>query len=243
MIGYKMWATLLAQALVPAGILVIAADYRNYPFGTVPAMIQDVEDVLQWAFEHCDDYGGDPNQIILVGQSAGAHLGMMSVLRRRWNIKGFLGLSGVYDMREITRNFAKHGLSHDFVQQCLFQNRMDECDPTILISLEEKTMPLLPPIELWHGTGDKTVSHDTSKSHRTLLDEWGASMYSHTRLLTIRLLGRARESSHSNLNPTASRYISRPISTGRIRMPSLRPFLRATMPSIETFVPVFRNGA
>jgi prenylcysteine alpha-carboxyl methylesterase len=179
MIGYKMWATLLAQALVPAGILVIAADYRNYPFGTVPAMVQDAEDVLQWTFEHCEEYGGDPNQIILVGQSAGAHLGMMAVLRRHWKIKGFVGLSGVYNMREVTRHFARHGLPYDFVEQCLFQSQMDECDPSKLILLEATTKPPpLPPIELWHGTADKTVSHDHVRRLAPLAREW--ELHTHT---------------------------------------------------------------
>jgi acetyl esterase/lipase len=158
LIGYKMWAALLAQALAPAGILVIAADYRNYPFGTVPDMVQDVEDVLEWTFENCEVYGGDPKKVVLVGQSAGAHLGIMALLRRQWDIKGFIGLSGVYDLRDATKLFGRHGLSAKFVKERLFDNRMTECDPTQILREEGKNLPL-PPIEIWHGTADKTVRH------------------------------------------------------------------------------------
>jgi prenylcysteine alpha-carboxyl methylesterase len=163
-------------------------------------MIQDAEDVLRWSFEHCKDYGGDPDQIVLVGQSAGAHLGMMAVLRRHWNIKGFVGLSGAYDMRKITRHFARHGLPNDFVQQCLFQNRMDECDPTILLLQEGKKMPhSLPPIELWHGTGDKTVELRQVLEFSYILAGRMGEIHSHMPLLgTIRRIGRAPRISHLN---------------------------------------------
>lgn len=48
-IGYKMWGALLAQSLVRSHqALVVIPDYRNYPFGTVPDMIQDTEDAIVW---------------------------------------------------------------------------------------------------------------------------------------------------------------------------------------------------
>ena len=73
-IGYKMWGALLARTLTRAGIVVVIPDYRNYPSACIPEMVQDVETSLQWTRQHVAAYGGDPNKIVVVGQSAGGHL-------------------------------------------------------------------------------------------------------------------------------------------------------------------------
>jgi len=74
-IGYRMWGTLLGRALAPLGVLVIVPDYRNYPTTDVGGMVDDVDASVQWAFDHVGEYGGDADGIVLVGQSAGAHIG------------------------------------------------------------------------------------------------------------------------------------------------------------------------
>eukprot|EP00571_Detonula_confervacea_P001340 CAMPEP_0172321942 /NCGR_PEP_ID=MMETSP1058-20130122/44714_1 /TAXON_ID=83371 /ORGANISM="Detonula confervacea, Strain CCMP 353" /LENGTH=386 /DNA_ID=CAMNT_0013037567 /DNA_START=92 /DNA_END=1252 /DNA_ORIENTATION=- len=74
-IGYRMWGTLLGRALAPFGILVIAPDYRNFPQVNIEGMVQDIDLSIQWVFDHVEDYGGDKEKVVLVGQSAGAHIG------------------------------------------------------------------------------------------------------------------------------------------------------------------------
>lgn len=74
-IGYRMWGALLARALAPFGILVIIPDYRNFPRVNIDGMVHDVDMCIQWVFDHCDEYGGDKDKVVLVGQSAGAHIG------------------------------------------------------------------------------------------------------------------------------------------------------------------------
>ncbi|KAL3798981.1 hypothetical protein HJC23_005120 [Cyclotella cryptica] len=80
-IGYKMWGTLLARALSP-NILVIVPDYRNYPRVTIEGMVDDVDASVDWVLKHVDKYGGDKNRVVLVGQSAGAHLGGLVVVKK-----------------------------------------------------------------------------------------------------------------------------------------------------------------
>jgi prenylcysteine alpha-carboxyl methylesterase len=167
LIGYKMWAALFAQALSTFDVLVVAADYLNYPFGTVPEMIEDVQDVIQWTLDHCHEYGGNPDKIVVVGQSAGAHLGMMALLRKRqekeeqYKIKGFIGLSGIFDLSDASDLYAHHGLSEAFVEEQLFGNQLRQCDPTRALAEVANATDNLPPIEIWHGTADKTVSFIT----------------------------------------------------------------------------------
>ena len=70
-----MWGTLLARALAPFGILVIIPDDRKFPRVIIDGMVHDVDMCIQSVFVHCDAYGGDKDKVVLVGQSAGAHIG------------------------------------------------------------------------------------------------------------------------------------------------------------------------
>ena len=81
-IGYKMWGCLLARALVPFGILVIIPDYRNYPKTDIQGMVNDVDTSIQWVMDNAHKYGGDNKRVVLVGQSAGAHLATTVVARK-----------------------------------------------------------------------------------------------------------------------------------------------------------------
>ena len=82
-IGYKMWGALLARVLVPHGVLVVIPDYRNFPQANVGEMVEDVDEAIQWTLDNCATYGGDPKRVLVVGQSAGAHLGRCVLLRKR----------------------------------------------------------------------------------------------------------------------------------------------------------------
>ena len=80
-IGYRMWGFLFGLALQRRGVLCVSVDYRNYPQVRIQRMVDDVGDALAWTVEHAARYGGDPGNISLVGQSAGAHLSAMLLLR------------------------------------------------------------------------------------------------------------------------------------------------------------------
>jgi len=81
-IGYRMWGTLLARALSPFGILCIVPDYRNFPRVNIEGMVRDVDAAIQWVMDHAEEYGGDRDRVVLVGQSAGAHIGGVVVARK-----------------------------------------------------------------------------------------------------------------------------------------------------------------
>ena len=81
-IGYKMWGALLARVLVPLGVLVVIPDYRNFPQTDIGGMVEDVDEAIQWTLRNCKTYGGDPKRVVVIGQSAGAHLGSCVLLRK-----------------------------------------------------------------------------------------------------------------------------------------------------------------
>ncbi|MFN8552853.1 MAG: alpha/beta hydrolase [Candidatus Obscuribacterales bacterium] len=56
------------------GIVFISTNYRLAPNAMHPKEIEDIASAFAWVKAHAKDYGGDPNQIYVMGHSAGAHL-------------------------------------------------------------------------------------------------------------------------------------------------------------------------
>eukprot|EP00198_Chlamydomonas_reinhardtii_P013109 XP_001702446.1 carboxyesterase-related protein [Chlamydomonas reinhardtii] len=115
-IGYKAWGALLGRRLSEQGVLVACLDYRNFPQGDALDMLEDVNTGICWVLRRVHRLGGDPDNVTLVGQSAGGHLAGLSLLRQAeqaasgrsalgatpsWSpgcIKAFVGVSGAFDL-------------------------------------------------------------------------------------------------------------------------------------------------
>jgi acetyl esterase/lipase len=93
------------------------------PEGDISDMSLDVQTAITFVFRHIESFGGDPNCIFLAGQSAGAHLGSLAVLqnceallagkRTSWTahkLRGFIGISGPYDLPHIQEHLDRRGL-------------------------------------------------------------------------------------------------------------------------------------
>jgi arylformamidase len=63
-----------AKLLAPQGLMLVSINYRLSPAVTHPAHVQDVAAAVAWVHDNIDDYGGDPDRMIVMGHSAGAHL-------------------------------------------------------------------------------------------------------------------------------------------------------------------------
>ncbi|KAG2452976.1 hypothetical protein HYH02_002313 [Chlamydomonas schloesseri] len=81
-IGYKAWGALLGRRLSEQGVLVACLDYRNFPQGDALDMLEDVNTGICWVLRRAHRLGGDPDNVTLVGQSAGGHLAGLSLLRQ-----------------------------------------------------------------------------------------------------------------------------------------------------------------
>lgn len=81
-IGYKLWSSLFSDLFMEEGILYVTPDYRNFPQGYGNEMAEDVERAIAWVIHNIELYGGDPENITVVGQSAGAHLSSFVLVRK-----------------------------------------------------------------------------------------------------------------------------------------------------------------
>lgn len=66
-----------------AGVVVVSATYRRAPEHRFPAAHDDAAAALAWTAKEVSAYGGDPDRIAVLGDSAGANLAAGAVLRAR----------------------------------------------------------------------------------------------------------------------------------------------------------------
>lgn len=66
-----------------SGYLGFSINYRlaTDEKGTWDTAINDCADAMKWIYEHAEEYGGDPNRIVLSGESAGGHLALLYTSR------------------------------------------------------------------------------------------------------------------------------------------------------------------
>ena len=67
-----------------AGIATATVNYRLSPAVSHPAHVEDAAASFAWVKRHIAEYGGDPNNVFLVGHSAGAYLAQLLVTDERY---------------------------------------------------------------------------------------------------------------------------------------------------------------
>jgi acetyl esterase/lipase len=92
----------------------VNADYR---FG-VPEASEDAAKALAWCFATISRYGGDPEKMIVTGESAGAHLALLAGLRSPKPVAAiininFYGITDVLRFRAIPIHAGDAGASID----------------------------------------------------------------------------------------------------------------------------------
>ncbi|MFG2730305.1 alpha/beta hydrolase fold domain-containing protein [Streptomyces canus] len=65
------------------GAVVVTPSYRLAPEHPFPAATDDTVAAVRWAAEHARDYGGDPERIVVMGESAGGNLATVAAHRLR----------------------------------------------------------------------------------------------------------------------------------------------------------------
>ena len=103
--GTKSNYRFVGAALAERGFVVVLPDYRLYPAVKYPLFLEDGARAVAWVQQHAGEFGGDPQRIVLMGHSAGAHMAAFLAFNRAFlaaagarpaSIKGLVGLSGPY---------------------------------------------------------------------------------------------------------------------------------------------------
>uniref|UniRef100_A0A1J3GEI4 protein-S-isoprenylcysteine alpha-carbonyl methylesterase n=1 Tax=Noccaea caerulescens TaxID=107243 RepID=A0A1J3GEI4_NOCCA len=190
-IGYKAWGSLLGQQLSERDIIVACIDYRNFPQGSISDMVKDASCGISYICNHIAEYGGDPNRIYLMGQSAGAHIAACTLVEQvikesgegdslSWSssqINAYFGLSGGYNLLNLVDHFHSRGLYRSiFLSIMEGEESLRQFSPELVVQNPnlKHIIARLPPFILFHGTADYSIPSDASKSFAETLQRLGA---------------------------------------------------------------------
>lgn len=189
-IGYKAWGSLLGRQFAERDIIVASLDYRNFPQGTISDMVKDVSQGIAFVCNNIKDFGGDPNRIYLMGQSAGAHITACALMDQAfkesrgedvaWSvsqIKAYFGLSGGYNLPNLVDHFHSRGLYRSiFLSIMEGEQSLKQFSPEIRVQVlsSKDVVSILPQIFLFHGTSDSSIPSDASKAFVDALKRVGA---------------------------------------------------------------------
>eukprot|EP00268_Persea_americana_P007090 TRINITY_DN12605_c0_g1_i5.p1 TRINITY_DN12605_c0_g1~~TRINITY_DN12605_c0_g1_i5.p1 ORF type:complete len:281 (+),score=60.85 TRINITY_DN12605_c0_g1_i5:149-991(+) len=192
-IGYKAWGSLLGQELAEKGVIVACIDYRNFPQGTISDMVKDASQGISFVCNNISEYGGDPNRIYLVGQSAGAHIAACALLNQAikeggegentsWSvsqIKAYFGISGGYNILNLVDHFHRRGLYRSiFLSIMEGEQSLERFSPEVMVQDPRfrHAVSLLPLIVLLHGTADHSIPSNASKAFADALRKVGVQV-------------------------------------------------------------------
>ncbi|KAG6405571.1 hypothetical protein SASPL_133162 [Salvia splendens] len=179
-IGYKAWGSLLGQQLSDRDIMVACIDYRNFPQATIGDMVKDAAQGISFICNNIAEYGGDPNRVYVMGQSAGAHIAACALLEQAikealgektsWSvsqIKAYFGLSGGYNLLNLVDHFHNRGLYRSiFLSIMEGEESLKKYSPEVMAQdpNNRNAVSLLPPTILFHGTADYSIPSVSSTS-------------------------------------------------------------------------------
>jgi acetyl esterase/lipase len=153
--GERAWYRFVGTTLASHGVVAVIPDYRKYPLVKMGGFMQDAAKAVAWTHQHAEEFGGAPNDVFVMGHSAGGQIGALLMTDPSWlapyalrpaDFAGFIGLAGCYDFMPIPAS-EKDMLGmfgHDEASQARAQ-------PVRFVTGNE------PPMLLLQGTADKEV--------------------------------------------------------------------------------------
>lgn len=103
--GERAWYRFVGAALASRGIVAMIPDYRKIPAVRLGGFMRDAAAAVAWAHTHAAEFGGDPQDLFVMGHSAGGHIAALLATDPQWlaadglqprDLAGFIGLAGVY---------------------------------------------------------------------------------------------------------------------------------------------------
>ena len=89
----EVWRTPQIEFFAYMGFITVALNYplSPYPIDTLrpngilhPRHITSIAKAFRWIYDHIEEYGGDHNQINIIGHSSGAHLALLLATNQRF---------------------------------------------------------------------------------------------------------------------------------------------------------------
>lgn len=160
-------------------------------------MLEDVNTGIDWVLRRIRHYGGDPGSVFLVGQSAGGQLAALALIQQAqraatggapglgctpaWeprDVRGFVGVSGAYNLDSLADHLHKRGLYRHLFETIMSVDgrpALHALSPTHAMRSAAPGTGRHMPDRVWlvHGTRDKSVPHSCSQELHDALTAGG----------------------------------------------------------------------
>ena len=186
----------LRNKLVEAGWVFVSINYRLSPQHKFPDHLVDCKKALCWIKENIEQYGGDPNFVMVTGGSAGGHLSSLLALTANkscellqpgfesadTSVQGAIPMYGVYDFTD------RHKLRPDipltgFLEDYIMPNKQaDDEELWELASPIAQAHDQRPPFMVVHGELDTLSFVEDARYFVKALRETSASPCVYTEL-------------------------------------------------------------
>lgn len=157
---FEINSIICSRIALHSGIKVILVQYRLAPESPMPTSIYDGYDAALYIAKHPEDFGIDPDRILLGGWCSGAHcsaaVSSMARQDQQLKIHHQILLSGRYDLTESNHEFDEWEKEDKTVDRGLLRYITKECYG---ISAEDYQNPLLSPYYEtdFHGMPPTTI--------------------------------------------------------------------------------------
>lgn len=131
---------------VSKGMIFISVNYRLVPKVTPQQQAEDVASALAYVESHAREWGGDPQKIILMGHSAGAHLvSLISADPRKYFSLGLKPWRGTVSLDTATMDLVQtmERNHYDFYDDVFGRDKKDWIKNSPLYQLERSAPPML----------------------------------------------------------------------------------------------------
>ena len=93
----------LARGLLAQGMHVALVGYTLAPDASLTQIVDEIRASIRWLGDHAEEFGGDPQNMVLAGWSAGGHLTAMCMDEP--GVVGGLAISGIYDLEPVRLSY------------------------------------------------------------------------------------------------------------------------------------------
>jgi len=100
-----------AEAYLKEGISVAMVDYPIAPDASMDQIVASSNNAVVFISQHISEWGGNPNNVLLSGWSAGGHLCITSM--KSMQVKAAVAISGIYELEPLISSFINKKLQMD----------------------------------------------------------------------------------------------------------------------------------
>ena len=173
----------LMVEMAKRGWVCVSIDYRLCPEAVFPDHIVDCKSALVWVKEHIEEYGGNPDFIIVTGGSAGGHLSSLLALSanvpslqpgfegKDTSVQGCIPYYGIYDLMDSKKRQSSLALEIVLRKKIIKQTKQENEALYQLMSPSTHINKNAPPFLVIHGDKDSLTSLGDAQYFASSLDE------------------------------------------------------------------------